>query len=155
VVVATLSFAGATSPTQVTGPQARSEFAAAFEVVQSANLAGATNAELSNLTLRMNAALRLMDNADILDKEGRSQDGARLRAEAISFLDTIPTQATNLQAKAEQRTSQERVLAYLLAPILAGLVVVAYHYGRRGYKRYRVARMMYMGVKVKSDANKK
>lgn len=155
MIVATLSFARATSPTQVTGPQAQSEFAAAFKVVHSANLAGATNAELSNITLRMNAALRLMDNADILDKQGKSQDAARLRAEAISLLATIPTQATNLQAKAEQRTSQEQALAYLLAPILAGLVVLAYYYGGKAYKRYRVARMMGMGVKVKSNANKK
>jgi len=147
-----LSFAYATSPAQVTGPQARSEFAAAFEVVHSANLAGATNAELSNLTLQMNAALRLMDKADILDKQGRSGDATRLRAEAISLLDTIQTQATNLQAKAQQRASQEQALAYLLAPILAGLVVLAYHEGRKIYKRYRVARMMDMGVKVKPNA---
>lgn len=155
MIVAALSFTQASSPSQVTDVQARAEFAAAFKLVHSANLAGATNPELSNLTQQLNAASRLLDEANMLDKQGRSADANTLRAQAISLLDTIPTQASNLQAQAEQRSFQERALAYLLAPIMAGFVVLAYHYAGKAYWRYRIARTMGMRIKVKPNANKK
>jgi hypothetical protein len=138
----------------VTGVQARAEFAAAFKVVQSANLAGATNSELSNLTQQLNAALRLLDEADMLDKQGKSGDADQLRAQAVSILGTIPIQARSVQSQAERRAFQERALAYLLAPIVAAFAVLVYHYGRKAYRRYRIARTMTFRVKVTPDAKK-
>jgi hypothetical protein len=154
-LVATLALVHSSFPLQVTDVQVRSNFAASFKAVQSANLAGATNSELSNLTQQLNAALKLIDNSELLDQQGRGADADALSSQAISLLGAIPTEAANLRARAEQRTAQERLLSYLLVPIIAGLVVLAYHFGGRAHQRYRVARTMSMKVRVKPNANKK
>ena len=120
-----------------------------------ANLAGAANPELSNLTKQLNEALKLIDNSEMLDQQGRGADADALRSQAISLLAAMPTEAANLQTRVEQRAAQEKLLSYLLAPIMAGLVVLAYHFGGRVYQRYRVARTMSMKVRVKPNANKK
>jgi hypothetical protein len=155
VIVALLSFAHASSPSQATDVQARTEFSAAFKLVRSASLAGATNAELSSLTQQLNAALRMMNDAAILDKEGRGGDAEGLRSRALTILNNVSAQATSLQAQAGQRAFQQRALAYSLASIMAGFVVLGYHYGLKAYRRYRIARTMSMRFRVNPNANKK
>jgi hypothetical protein len=154
-IVMLAGLAYAFSPSQATEQQARSDFAAAFKLLHSANVAGATNPELSNLTQQLNAALKMIDDSEVLDKQGKAADANALRSQAISLLNTVPKEAADLRASAEQRTSQERILTYLLAPIMAGLVVLAYHYGGKAYRRYRIARTMGMKVKVKPNAKNK
>jgi hypothetical protein len=155
-LIGIIAVAHATYPRQEpTGQDVSSKLFETVRVVQAANLAGATNNELSGSVEKLNEALRLIESANELQKRGQLSDANNAAQEALQILSNVQSEALSLQEKAQTRSQQQRLLTYALAPIMAFLSVLIYHYGGRAYRRYRVTKTMNMRVTVKPNARKK
>jgi hypothetical protein len=147
--------AHATYPRQeLTGQDVSSKLFETVRVVQAANLAGATDAELSDSVEKLNEALHLIETANQFESKGRLSDAHNTMQEAMRILSSVQSEASTLQEKAETRTQQQRLVAYALAPIMAIITMLGYHYGGQVYRRYRVTRTMKMRVRVRPNAKK-
>ncbi len=154
-LVGIIAFAQATTPKQLPPTQdAQSKLLETVKLVQSANLAGASNAELSKSVEKLNEALRLIESANQLEKQGQLSDANNATQQALQILSSVQSEAVALQEKAQARTQQQRLLTYALAPLMAILTVLVYHYGGQAYRRYRVAKTMNMRVRVRPNVKK-
>jgi vacuolar-type H+-ATPase subunit H len=151
-LVGIIAFAQATTPKQL--PQthdAESKFLETLELLQAANLAGATNDELSGSVQKLNEALSLIESANQLEKQGQLSDANNAAQKALQILSSAQSEALALQEKAQARTQQQKLLTYVLAPIMAFLTVLVYHYGRKANRRYRITKTMNMRVRVRPN----
>lgn len=154
-LVGAIAFAQATAPTQQLPTQdAQSKFLETLKIVQAANLAGASNTELSDSVEKLNQALRLIESANQLEEQGQLSDANNAAQQAQQILSSVQSEALALQEKAQTRTQQQKMLTYVLAPIMAFLTVLVYHYGRRAHRRYRITKTMNMRVTVRPNAGK-
>ena len=155
VILVTLSvipLAYQITPTQQTTPTiAQGKFVEALKAVQAANQAGATNTELSQDVRDLNAALSMINQSEHLENQGNTLEANNLAQQALSVLTNVESSAANLQASAEARSLQNRIVTYALAPILSLIVVLLFHYGSISYRKYRAARVMKMIVRVKHN----
>ena len=133
---------------------ARTKFLETLKIVQAADFAGATNAELSSSVDKMNQALQLIESANLLEKRGQLSDANKAAQEALQILSSLQPRVLDIQEKAQTRSQQQRILTYVMAPVMAFLTVLAYHYGREAHRRYRVTKTMNMRVVVKPNAGK-
>lgn len=155
-LVVVMTGAQATHPKQALPSQdADTKFLETVRTVQAANLAGTTNNELSGSVQKLNEALHLIESANALEKRGQLSDANNITQEALQILGGVQSEALSLQEKAQTRSQQQRLLTYSLAPIMAFLTVLIYHYGGHAYRRYKVTKTMNMRVRVKPDAHKK
>jgi len=155
-IVWVIAAAQATHPKQALASQdANTKFFETVRAVQTANLAGATNGELTGSVEKLNQALELIESANELEKRGQLSDANNAAQDTLQILVSVQSEALSLQEKAQTRSQQQRLLTYALAPIMAFLTVLVYHYGGQAYRRYRVAKTMNMRVRVKPDARKK
>jgi hypothetical protein len=134
---------------------ARAKFLQTFTLLQAADVAGATNQELSASVQKLNRALQLLNSADQLEKQGQSKAAGDNVQQAEQLLNATQSDAVALQAQAQSRRQQQNIITYALAPIMAFLTALLYHYGGRAYRRYRVTRTMKMRVRVKPTESKK
>lgn len=154
-LVGAIAFAQATAPTQQLPTQdAQSKFLETLKIVQAANLAGASNTELSDSVEKLNQALRLIQSANQLEERGQLTDANNAAQQAQQILSSVQSEALALQEKAQTRSQQQRLLTYALAPIMAFLTVLVYHYGRQAHRRYRITKTMNMRVTVRPNARK-
>ena len=155
-LIVVIAAAQATYPKQgLPSQDASAKFLETVKAVQTANLAGATNNELSGSVEKLNEALQLIESANALEKRGQLSDAKNAAQEALRILSNVQSEALSLQEKAQTRSQQQRLLTYALAPIMALLTVLIYHYGGQAYRRYRVTKTMNMRVRVKPNARKK
>ena len=134
---------------------ARAKLLETFTLVRAANIAGATNQELSGSVQKLNQALQLLDSADQLGKQGQSAAASSYVQQAEQLLSTVQSDAVALQTKAQNRSQQQKLMTYALAPIMAFLTTLIYYYGGRAYRRYRITKTMNMRVRVKPTGAKK
>lgn len=152
VTISVIPLAYQVAPTQQTTPTiAQAKFVEALKAVRAANLAGASNTELSQDVRDLNVALSMIDQSEQFQKEGNILEANNLAQQAFTLLTNVESSATNLQARAEARSQQNRNLTYALVPVLSLLVVLIFHYGLISLRKYRAARMMKMRVKVKHN----
>jgi hypothetical protein len=155
-LIVVIAVAQATYPKQgLPSQDASAKLLETVKAVQTANLAGATNNELSGSVEKLNEALQLIESANALEKRGQVSDANNAEQEALQILSNVQSEALSLQEKAQTRNQQHRLLTYALAPIMALFTVLIYHYGGQAYRRYRVAKTMNMRVRVKPNARKK
>jgi hypothetical protein len=114
--------------------------------VHKAESAGATETEVGDLLGRLNEALQL--NEQILQLTSPSDAGRRtqLLTQLDEKLDTLESEATQLEVVAAQRTFTNNVLAYVSGGVAAVLTTIAYAYGLSFWRRYRVRRTFRMKV---------
>ena len=152
VTISVIPLAYQAAPAQQTTPTiAQAKFVEALKAVQTANVAGATSTELSQDVRDLNVALSMINASEQFQKEGNILEANNLAQQALSLLTSVESSATDLQARAEARSQQNRNLTYALVPILSLLVVLIFHYGLVSLRKYRAARMMKMRVRVKHN----
>ena len=103
---------------------ARTEIVKAFQAVQSAELRGASSADLQPLISLLNQALDLEENAT------REQDTDPNRAssdalQSINISNNVSYQAQNLGNNAQISTQNQSIVAYTIAVLAAALSALA------------------------------
>jgi hypothetical protein len=114
--------------------------------VHKAESAGATADEVANLVALLNKALELNEQALGLTRPEDAQKRAQLLAQVDEILDSVQTEASQLEAVALQRTFTNNAFAYISGGIAALLVTIAYAYGISLWRKYRVKRTFQMKV---------
>jgi len=120
----------------------------AFASLRQAEVAGATQNELSDLVTLLNKTLELQDAINATPSS-ETEKRAALRTQIDQQLTDLETKAGQLQAVASQRTQMNNVLAYVSGGIVAALATVAYAYGLSFWRRYRVKRTFQMRISPK------
>ncbi len=150
VTLSAIPLAYQVTPFQTSTPEiAQTKFAAAVRAVQVANLAGATNSELTQDVQDLNVALNMIIRSEELERQSRSLEANNEAQQALSVLTNIQSSASALQARAQARNQQNKAITYALAPVFSLLVVFLFHYGLNSYRKYRTARMMNMRIRVR------
>jgi len=111
--------------------------------------AGATSSEVSELTALLNQVVGLNEEAIKLSAPSDAQRRAELMGEANQLLTSVQTKANQLQAVASQRTLTSTLLAYVTGAVAAFLGTLAYAYGLRFWRRYRIKRTFEMKISPK------
>jgi len=126
-------------------PQSR--FGTALDLVHRAEAAGATHEETAGLVILLNKALQLGDEATRLPSSEAQR--AVLLAQVDDILGKVETEATRLEVTASQRTSTNRVVAYVSGGVAAFLATLAYACTGYVWRRYRVKRTFQMRISPK------
>jgi len=121
-------------------------FNQALAQVQRAESAGATTNEIAQLVLALNQALQLNRQALQLTNPKDAQNRTQLLNQVDQILETVQTQASQLEITVSQRTSTNTAVAYISGGIAAFLVALAYAYGFSLWRRYRIKRTFQMKV---------
>ena len=130
---------------QSTG-QLQPHFNQAIVQVHKAESAGATPEEVARLVTLLNGALELNEQALALTRPEDAAKRAQLLAQVDEILNSVQSNATQLQAIASQRTFTNNALTYISGGIAALLLTIAYAYGVSFWRKYRVKRTFQMKV---------
>jgi len=136
----TRTIISASQPTEEPPPR----FGRALDLVHRAEAAGATHEEIAGLALLLNKALQLSEEAARLPSSEAQR--ALLLAQVDDILGRVETEATRLEVTSSQRTSANRVVAYVSGGVAAFLATLAYAYVGYGWRRYRVKRTFQMRI---------
>ncbi len=126
--------------------QLQPSFSQVIIQIHKAESAGATTDEVAKLTLQLNRALELNEQALALTRPQDSEQRAQLLAQVDQILNNLQTNATQLETVASQRTSTNNALTYLSGGIAALLATLAFAYGLSFWRKYRVKRTFQMKI---------
>jgi hypothetical protein len=121
-------------------------FNQAIVQVHKAEAVGATKDEVANLVGVLNKALELNEQALALTRPEDAQKRAQLLAQVDEILDSVQSNATQLEAVASQRTFINSLVAYVSGGIAAFIVTLAYAYCTSFWRKYRVKRTFQMKI---------
>jgi glycerol-3-phosphate O-acyltransferase len=130
---------------QPTG-QLQPHFNQAIIQVHKAESAGATTNEVAKLAVLLNKALELNEQALALTRPEDALKRAQLLAQVDEMLDSVQSNATQLEAVASQRTFINSLVAYVSGGVAAFIATLAYAFGTSLWRRYRVKRTFQMKV---------
>jgi triphosphoribosyl-dephospho-CoA synthetase len=114
--------------------------------VHRAELAGATAGEVADLVVLLNEAMDLYEQGVNLTGPQDTQRQAQLFAQADQIMNSVETQADQLEIAASQRTLTNKILAYGAGVIASLLATIAYFYGVSFWRRYRIKRTFQMRI---------
>jgi len=101
------------------------------------------------LAAQLNKALELNEQAIRLTNPASAGQKAQLIGQVDQMLLNVDSGAQQLEVVAAQRTSQNRILAYLTGGLAALLGMFAYSLGLSIWKRYRIKRALQMKISPK------
>ena len=122
-------------------------FGQAIVAVHSAEMAGATPSDISDLVSLLNKALEM--NQEAQQPNTPADERAQLIAQVNQTLATVQTKAADLTSIYQERTSMDRIVAYIIGAAIALLGTILYEFAVVFYQRYRVGRTFDMRVKRK------
>ena len=122
-------------------------FGQAIVAVHSAEMAGATPSDISDLVSLLNKALEM--NQEAQQPNTPADERAQLIAQVNQTLATVQTKAVDLTSIYQERTSMDRIVAYIVGAAIALLGTILYEFAVVFYQRYRVGRTFDMRVKRK------
>ena len=114
-------------------------------MIRNAETSGARQSELSNLTVPLNSAVGLYQEADNLSPQ-KSTERAQLVAQASQILAEVRANATYLASVASERTYLDTVLTYTGAALAAAIGTALYAVAISFYRKSRIRRTLQMRI---------
>ena len=121
-------------------------FNQALAQVQRAESAGATSSEVAQLLVPLNRAIELNKQALQLTSPQDAQHRTQLLNQVDQILESVQTQAGQLEITASRRTLINKIGAYTFGGAAALIATLAYAYGLSLWHRYRIKRTFQMKV---------
>jgi len=113
--------------------------------VQTAELSGATPAEMRDLAARLNTIIGLQDSLQNLPPQELGER-AQLSEQINNTLTTVDMEANEIATIASQRDSISHLVAYSSGVVGAAIATVVYYYGTLLRRRYRIKRTFQMKI---------
>jgi len=126
---------------------ANNEFKSALKAVREAEAAGADASRRAILVERLNSVLGMIDEAEHMLVEGKTEEADAMAERAIDTSKRIISEAIQLRDEASLRTFYDKMFTFSMAPVASLLVTVGAHYGWKFWHRHEVDRVMRMEIK--------
>jgi predicted PurR-regulated permease PerM len=121
-------------------------FGQTITALHSAESAGATSNEVTELVALLNKALELNGEALKMNTPDQAQKQADLYAQVDQILKTVQNRAAELTAVASHRSYTNRILTYVFGAVAAVLGTIVYAFTVSFYQKYRIKRTFQMRV---------
>jgi len=145
VILTVAPFVSVSSQNDVTSAM----FSQALVQVQQAELAGASPQEISGLVNLLNRAAELDHEAIQSSAANETARESQLTAQVGQILNTVESEAMQLTVSSSQRSSANKIIAYLSGVLAAVLGTVAYLFAVYLNERHKVNRIFQMRVRRK------
>ena len=132
--------------------EAEAKVVDAYLAIYEADIAGAEEVKLRDLSSKLNGALNMTREAQDLERQGRSAEASNLLGRATVACDETIAQARLLREEASRQSFYNRVIAFALAPTLALLTTVGLHFGYRWWRRREIEQIFRMEIRLKEKS---
>jgi len=139
------------APSPISPSEAQRRLVETFLAVREADIAGAGELGLRELSSRLNEALNATREAEELEMQGRSAEASKLYTRAVAACDEILASARLLREEALRQSFYNRIIAFTLAPVLAFVTTIVLHFGYRWWRRREVRRIFSMEIHLKEE----